>query len=111
QTGRLSMDSHGYWDQFARRRITRRSALRGLAVAGAGAISLGVIGCGDDDEPGGASTGTTGGGTGPTSPTGPSAATGSTGATGTAATGATGTTGRGFTEPVDTTSQAKAGGV
>src|SRR5690606_17246221 len=72
------------------------------------AIALSLIGCGDDDEPSstGGTTGTTGGSTGATggSTGGSTGATGGTGPTG-------GTTSGLIADPVDTTAQAKAGGI
>jgi peptide/nickel transport system substrate-binding protein len=40
-------DRTNYW---LRRRITRRTALKGTAVAGAGAATMAIVGCGDDDD-------------------------------------------------------------
>ncbi|HXH21371.1 MAG TPA: ABC transporter substrate-binding protein [Dehalococcoidia bacterium] len=46
----------GYWERMTKSRLSRRRALGGAAVAGAGAIALGVAGCG-----GGGESGTAGG--------------------------------------------------
>lgn len=45
-----------YW---LRRRVSRRAALRGTAVAGAGAATMALVGCGggDDDDDGGSGPG------------------------------------------------------
>ncbi|HEY4669448.1 MAG TPA: ABC transporter substrate-binding protein, partial [Tepidiformaceae bacterium] len=40
-------DRTNYW---LRRQVSRRTALKGTAVAGAGAATLAIIGCGDDDD-------------------------------------------------------------
>lgn len=39
-----------YWDRFNRTRASRRRFLAGGATAGAGAVGLGLVGCGDDDD-------------------------------------------------------------
>jgi peptide/nickel transport system substrate-binding protein len=44
------MDEKNYW---LRRRYSRRTTMRGAAVAGVGAAALGLVGCGDDDDNGG----------------------------------------------------------
>lgn len=51
-------EQSNYW---LRRRLSRRTTLRGAAVAGVGAGALALVGCGDDDDGGGANpTGTQG---------------------------------------------------
>jgi peptide/nickel transport system substrate-binding protein len=40
-------DQDNYW---LRRKVNRRTALRGSALAGVGAASLALVGCGDDDD-------------------------------------------------------------
>ena len=40
------VDSSNYW---LRRRVSRRTTLRGGATVGLGAAALGLVGCGDDD--------------------------------------------------------------
>jgi peptide/nickel transport system substrate-binding protein len=40
------MAASGYWERFAGTRISRRRALAGAAGVGAGAVALGVVGCG-----------------------------------------------------------------
>ena len=47
-------DRSNYW---LRRTISRRTTLRGGAIAGAGAASLALVGCGDDDSSSGSKTG------------------------------------------------------
>lgn len=50
------MEEHtNYW---LRRRISRRGTLVGGAIAGVGAASMALVGCGDDDNGGSSSTGT-----------------------------------------------------
>src|SRR5690606_6905698 len=39
-----------YWDQFWRRRSSRRTFLGGSAALGAGAAGFALVGCGDDDD-------------------------------------------------------------
>src|SRR5690606_1778972 len=43
------MDNSNYW---LRRRLSRRTALRGTALTGLGAASFALLGCGDDDDDG-----------------------------------------------------------
>lgn len=45
-----------YWDRYRVRRITRRRLLQGTGVAGAGAASLLLAGCGGEEEAPGATT-------------------------------------------------------
>src|SRR4051812_18231372 len=49
-----------YWHSVARSRLSRRRALAVAGLTGAGAIALGVLGCGDDNS-GGASSSTANG--------------------------------------------------
>src|SRR5690606_36845785 len=44
------MATQGYWDNFTKRRATRRRVMGGLAGIGASAIALSLVGCGDDDD-------------------------------------------------------------
>jgi ABC-type transport system substrate-binding protein len=101
-----------YWAKTVGRRVSRR---RALGVVGGGAFSAAFLAAcgGDDDTP--STTGATGGSTGATG--GSTGATGgATGATG-GSSGATGTTGGSsspsglITQPENTLSKAKAGGV
>ncbi len=50
-----------YWDRFWRRRITRRRALKGVVLGGAGIAAAAVIGCGEEEGDSGASPVATGG--------------------------------------------------
>jgi peptide/nickel transport system substrate-binding protein len=93
----------GYWDRFARQRMTRRRALQAASGVGLSAAALGLIGCGGDDDEGG-----TTGATPTTQATGATGTTGATGATG--ATGGTGSTSL-LSTPTKTTDQAVAGGI
>jgi peptide/nickel transport system substrate-binding protein len=100
-----------YWSRVAGRRLTRRRALAATGATGLAAMLLAA--CGDDDAP--SSTGSTGGTTGGSTGAATGATGGSTGATGstggsTGATGGTGTSSLIF-QPVDTSAQAKRGGV
>lgn len=70
------MAKANYWDRLLSQRTSRRRAVQGAAVLGAGASALALIGCSSDDGP---------------APTGPTAT--ATGANGTGATGATGQSG------------------
>jgi ABC-type transport system substrate-binding protein len=93
------MADSGYWQRFTRSRVSRRRALATGGTILGGAVALSLVGCGGDDED---APSTTGGSTG----------SGSTGAGSTGATGATGSGASGITyEPVDTTAQAKPGGI
>lgn len=42
-----------YWDKIQRDRLSRRRFLTTAGAAGIGATSIGLVGCGDDDEDGG----------------------------------------------------------
>ncbi len=101
-----------YWSKVLRRRVSRRRAM--TAVGGSAAAAAFLAACGGGDDSGGStassgSTGSTGSSaTGSTGASTGSTATGSTGSTG--STGATGATSALITEPVDTSSKAKAGG-
>jgi ABC-type transport system substrate-binding protein len=75
----------GYWQRFTQSRLSRRRALTAGGTVIGGAVALSLVGCGGDDDDGGATS------------------------TGSASTG-TGAAGVTY-EPVDTTNQAKAGGV
>lgn len=59
------MSTQGYWDNFTKRRATRRRVMGGLAGLGASAVALSLVGCGDDDDSTGSSpTASTGAATG-----------------------------------------------
>ena len=47
---RLALDQRRYWDDLARRRMSRRSILSASARAGVGAAGLALVGCGGDDD-------------------------------------------------------------
>ena len=100
----------GYWDRFARQRMTRRRAIQAASGVGVSAAALGLLGCGSDDDDGGSSTGATS--TTTTSSRG--SATSASGATGgtSGASGATGSTGGNelLSTPVKSTDRAVAGG-
>ena len=107
---------HGYWDSVVKARMTRRRVLAG-ASAGAGLAAMSLVGCGGDDDEGstssttGSTTGTTSSGSSSTASTGASGATGPMGSTGAAGgTGATGSSGL-ISPRIDTTAQAKRGGI
>ncbi|MBK9544340.1 MAG: ABC transporter substrate-binding protein [Dehalococcoidia bacterium] len=61
-------ESDNYW---LRRKVSRRSALRGSALAGMGAATYALVGCGDDDDD---DDGGNGGGVLPTAQASPTAA-------------------------------------
>ena len=96
-----------YWSKVVGRRLSRR---RALGFTGGVAFSAAFLAaCGSDDDSGGSSpTATTASG----SSTG-SSSSGSTGSSSSGSTGATGSSGTSglITKPVDTTAQAKRGGV
>ena len=46
----MSDESSNYWQRSMGRRVSRRSALRGTAVAGLGLAGAALIGCGGGDE-------------------------------------------------------------
>jgi peptide/nickel transport system substrate-binding protein len=50
------MSESNYWTKLGQGRISRRGALRGAAVGVAGLAGAALIGCGDDDDAGGAAT-------------------------------------------------------
>ena len=56
--GQHEMARENYWGM--RRMASRRRVLAGSAVAGVGAASLALVGCGDDDDKGGSSDGQSG---------------------------------------------------
>ncbi|HEX5368114.1 MAG TPA: hypothetical protein VFY10_01725, partial [Dehalococcoidia bacterium] len=85
----------GYWQEIARRRINRRAALRGTAIAGLGVTALSLIGCGSDEN-----------GSGGASSSGSSSSSG-----GGASSGASGASSGLVYKPVDTSGTAKRGGV
>lgn len=88
------MAGSGYWDKFARSRLSRRRAVMAAGGLGLSATALGILGCSDDDD----GSGSTGAANTGTSSTG-----GASGATG-------GGSGGILSEPVKSTSQAVAGG-
>jgi peptide/nickel transport system substrate-binding protein len=44
------MGEPGYWDEFWRKRLSRRRLLRGAALTGSGLAAATVVGCGGDDS-------------------------------------------------------------
>ena len=44
------MDERGYWNRTLQRRLSRRGAIRGSAMAGLGLAGAALIGCGSEDE-------------------------------------------------------------
>ena len=42
--------NNSYWSRFPRTRLSRRSFVRGAALAGGGLAGAALIGCGGDDD-------------------------------------------------------------
>jgi peptide/nickel transport system substrate-binding protein len=69
------MTKSSYWEEFAKKRRTRRRFLAGTALAGSGIAALSILGCGSDEEEPADSGGTPAEGT-TSGPTAASAGTG-----------------------------------
>ncbi|HEX5368782.1 MAG TPA: hypothetical protein VFY10_05130, partial [Dehalococcoidia bacterium] len=95
-----------YWTRVTQSRVERRKLLRAGAGFGIGAAALSFFGCGGGDNSNSSGSSATSATSGATGASGSSAASGASGAT-----GATGASNGLVSTPVDTTANAKPGGV